>query len=372
MPNLANFNAKSFLRDHWQKKPLLLGEVLPDFECPITPDELAGLSLEESVESRIIIEADDNDWQLKQGPFKESIFKSLEDKTWTLLVQAVDQIHPDIHALKALFDFIPSYRLDDIMISYAPIGGSVGPHFDQYDVFLLQASGQRQWQVGAHCTDETPHLSSDVKVLANFEPEATHLLNPGDILYLPPGVSHHGISQSDDCMTISIGFRAPSTEELLDAYCLEIISELSESDRYQDPDLACQLDNSHPAEISFSILDQLSKTLEEHKSSIKLMEAFGKLMTSQRYLIDEPLELHAGTTYEKRLDARLAYFQAENKLLVFANGERLSAPLEEKAFVQALCENDLLETQSLNKAQSELIQSLLNLSIYDHFEEEPE
>ncbi len=368
---LDNFDAQIFLRDHWQKKPLLLSEALPDYECPLSPEVLAGLSLETDIESRIIIDEGDNKWAVKNGPFTEKTFTHLKGQTWTLLVQAVDQWVDEIHELKALFDFIPSFRLDDIMVSFAPKGGSVGPHFDQYDVFLIQAEGQRLWQIGEHCDDNNPHLDSNVKILADFKAEESQLLNVGDILYIPPGVAHHGVSQSDDCMTISIGFRAPSHEEIIDSYLTEISDQLTESQRYQDPDLSKQLVSRHPAEITHNTLQALQSILKEHLNNpLKLIASFGKLMTEQRYEHDDYIEYEEGQTYVKRLDARLAYFKADNKLLIFANGRSFTAELDQEAFIQQTCDTDFLETLDLSDVENDISQALIACGIYEFANDE--
>ena len=148
-PILGEITADEFLAEYWQKKPLLIRNAIPNFIAPIEGDDLAGLSLEEEVESRLVI---GDDWQLEHGPFEESRFETLPDRNWTLLVQGVDLWIPEVADLLKSFDFLPAWRVDDIMVSYAEDGGNVGPHFDYYDVFLLQGSGQRHWQVGKLCS----------------------------------------------------------------------------------------------------------------------------------------------------------------------------------------------------------------------------
>ena len=212
---LGGISAREFLRDYWQKKPLLIRQAIPGFQSPISPDELAGLSLEEDVESRLVIEHGESPWELRRGPFTEHTYQQLPERDWTLLVQAVDQLVPDVAELIEHFRFLPNWRIDDVMISYAAPGGGVGPHFDNYDVFLLQAHGQRRWRIGQMCDSESPMLAhGDLRILADFQGTEEWVLEPGDMLYLPPRLAHFGTAE-DACMTYSVGFRAPSAAEVL-------------------------------------------------------------------------------------------------------------------------------------------------------------
>ena len=177
---LGDLSPEEFLRDYWQKKPLLIRNAIPDFEPPIDGNELAGLSLETEVESRLVV---GTEWQLENGPFTEQRFQTLPSSHWTLLVQAVDLWVPEVAALLREFAFLPPWRLDDIMVSYAQDGGSVGPHFDYYDVFLLQGAGQRRWQIGQACAASSPLLeNTDLKILSQFRPTDEWVLNCGDML----------------------------------------------------------------------------------------------------------------------------------------------------------------------------------------------
>ena len=167
---LGGITAREFLRDYWQKKPLLIRQAIPDFESPIDADELAGLALEEEVESRLVIEHGERPWELRRGPFAEDEFSKLPEREWTLLVQAVDQFVPEVSELLEHFRFLPSWRIDDVMISFAAPGGGVGPHFDNYDVFLLQGHGKRNWKIGQMCDSESPLLPhADLRILAGFQ-----------------------------------------------------------------------------------------------------------------------------------------------------------------------------------------------------------
>src|SRR5690606_33230205 len=177
LTHLGELPIEDFLRAYWQKKPLLIRNAFPNFESPIDGDELAGLALEEEVESRLILEHCKVPWELQHGPFDENIFSTLPESHWTLLVQAVDQWVPEVHELLNHFRFIPNWRLDDIMVSYAPDQGSVGPHFDYYDVFLLQGAGQRRWRTGQQCDVNSAHVEgTPLNVLKNFEQQNEWLL----------------------------------------------------------------------------------------------------------------------------------------------------------------------------------------------------
>ena len=231
--------ADVFLRDYWQKRPLLIRNAFPGFETPVSPEDLAGLACEERALSRIVIHDRARDaWTLRTGPFAEDEFPGMPHQDWTLLVQDVDKWDPDVRALLDYFDFLPRWRLDDIMISFAAPGGSVGAHIDQYDVFLLQAHGHRRWQI-----DDSPNPPTEfrddvaLKLLRTFNPTHDWVLGPGDMLYLPPGVPHHGVAE-DACLTFSVGMRAPSAAELLGDFVDTLLAEADEDLRYRDDDLA--------------------------------------------------------------------------------------------------------------------------------------
>ena len=219
MTHLGDISIEQFLAEYWQKKPVLIRNAFPGFESPVDPDEIAGLALEEDIESRIIVEdGEEHKWQLLNGPFEESIFSELPKEKWTLLVQGVDQWVPEIADIISLFNFIPSWRRDDLMVSFAPKGGSVGPHYDNYDVFLIQATGQRKWQVGPKYNHESSTVEdTPLRILSDMKVEEEWTVNPGDVLYIPPLYGHNGVAEND-CMTFSVGFRAPSEADILRSY----------------------------------------------------------------------------------------------------------------------------------------------------------
>ncbi len=228
-----------FLRDYWQKRPLLIRGAFADFANPVAPDDLAGLACEELALSRIAVHDPRRDrWTLRTGPFAEGDFTKLPKSHWTLLVQDVDKWDADVAALLDHFRFLPSWRIDDVMISYAEDGGSVGAHIDQYDVFLLQGLGRRRWQIDARPGAPTAFRDdAELKLLRHFSPSHDWLVEPGDLLYLPPGVPHHGVALGP-CMTYSVGMRAPSQAELLGDLVDTLTEHLPETARLSDPDLA--------------------------------------------------------------------------------------------------------------------------------------
>ena len=203
---LGQRSPASFMKQYWQRKPLLIRNAIPDFKPPVSFTDLKNLAKQDNVESRLIWQ-ENNTWNMENGPF--SRFPKITEPDWTLLVQSMDLHHDALAQLMQQFRFIPDARLDDVMISFAAMGGGVGPHFDSYDVFLLQAQGQRKWRISQQ-KDLSLVPDLPCKILQNFEAEEEFVLNPGDMLYLPPHVAHDGISLSDKCMTISIGFKTPS------------------------------------------------------------------------------------------------------------------------------------------------------------------
>ena len=239
MIHFQHITLQTFLSEYWQKKPLLIRQALPYFINPLSPDELAGLSLEEDVESRIVFETPNviPYWHLKHGPFLEIDFNSLPQSHWTLLVQGVDKLIPKVYELLSHFDFIPQWRVDDVMISYAALNGSVGPHYDQYDVFLYQAKGRREWSITTKgCTADNCINNIELRIMKVFEVEEHYILEEGDMLYLPPHVGHYGISRSEECMTYSFGYRSYQGQEIWDSIGDYISEKNVFKELYQDPD----------------------------------------------------------------------------------------------------------------------------------------
>jgi len=236
---LGDRSPTAFLDTYWQTQPLFVRDALPDFRSPLSPQELAGLACEDGVESRLVLEEGGaHPWELRHGPFASDDFLDLPESHWTLLVQEVDRLIPEVGALLDHFRFLPDWRLDDVMVSYAPTHGTVGPHVDNYDVFLLQGAGHRRWQIGTEpVEDEEIVPDLDVRILADFEPDEEFVAGPGDLLYLPPRVAHHGVATDDACMTYSVGFRAPRHQDLVANFLQHAVDTLDPDARYSDPDL---------------------------------------------------------------------------------------------------------------------------------------
>ena len=352
---LGGLTAREFLRDYWQKKPLLVRQAIPDFESPISPDELAGLALEEEVESRLVIEHGERPWELQRGPFNEYTFQDLPERDWTLLVQAVDQFVPEVAELLEEFKFLPKWRIDDLMISFAAPGGGVGPHFDNYDVFLLQAHGHRRWQIGQMCDADSPLLPhADLKILAQFEPTDEWVLAPGDMLYLPPCLAHCGTAE-DDCMTYSVGFRAPSAAEVLTHFTDFLGQFLPDEERYSDADIQPSED---PNQIQRDALDRLKALLNEHMSDERLlMTWFGQFMTEPKYPelvagieIEEDDFLGAledGAILIRNPSARMAWSEVGEDLVLFASGQSRLVSARLRELLKLICSADALHVENL-------------------------
>ncbi|WFM70240.1 cupin domain-containing protein [Halomonas sp. CKK8] len=342
LPMLGGLTAAEFLRDIWQQKPLLIRGAFPDFQCPLDPNELAGLACEEGVEARLVEEHGvQGPWQVHHGPFDEATFARLPERDWTLLVQAVDHYVPEVAELLEAFDFLPRWRLDDIMISYAPPGGSVGPHVDQYDVFLLQGSGQRRWQLGGQVDDDAPILDGiDLRILERFEvaPGDDWVLEPGDMLYLPPAWAHHGVSQSDDCLTLSVGFRAPSADEAITSFADYLGEQLPASRRYADAGMVPPQD---PTELDDAAVARMRRLiLETLDDPAQLAQWFGRVMTQPKYVdqlvpTETPTEVEAlvaalqeGEELVRSPGSRFAWRALDDdRATLFADGDGLNCAL---------------------------------------------
>ncbi len=345
---LHDFDIDVFLRDHWQKKPLLIKNAWPSWDNPITPDELAGLACEPQIESRLIAETDGT-WNVENGPLPETRFGELGPKDWTLLVQATDHYVPEVAALIEPFRFIPNWRIDDVMVSYAADGGGVGPHYDQYDVFLIQGLGKRRWQVGQICNADTPMLpGGDLRQLAEFEPTDEWILEPGDILYVPPRIPHNGTAIGNDCMTYSVGFRAPSRAELIADYCDDLLEHLDSDDRYGDPDLQPQ---SNPGEISAQAIDRLHAILTEKMNDREYFARwFGQYNSTRKYPdMDwapekqlQPGEVHSmlanGTPLLRNPASRFSFIRHDgNSVSLFADGDCYTCTDEAGYLAEQIC-----------------------------------
>ncbi len=255
-----------FMRDAWQRKPLLIRNAFPGFEPPVTRDALFGLARGEDVEARLVTRRAGR-WSLAHGPFDR--LPSTRRREWTLLVQGVDLLHDDARALMSRFRFVPDARLDDLMMSYATDGGGVGPHVDSYDVFLLQARGRRRWRISRQ--RDLAHIPGvPLKLLADFRAEDEWVLEPGDLLYLPPGVAHDGVAVGE-CLTYSIGFRAPTYQELLEPWLADFADAASLPGRYADPGLAA---SRRPAALPPAMVRRVHGALMRKRPGARDTERF--------------------------------------------------------------------------------------------------
>lgn len=332
---LGRLNPKQFLRDYWQKKPLFIPQALPGFHSPLSPAELAGLACEEGVEARIVVHKGGNRWEVRYGPFAPGDFRSLPDTRWTVLVQGVERYHAGISALLSCFNFIPKWRIDDVMISYAAPGGGVGPHYDSYDVFLLQGYGRRRWQINTGAVSDQ-HLipGLDLRILKKFRAQQQWLMEPGDLLYLPPGIAHHG-SALEPCMTLSIGLLAPTRSELVTGFMDEVIARTPCDARFADANRKPQ---RYAGEISAGDYRRLTRMMRAALSGDEqLRQWLGKYLTRGH---DDPRrsggrklsfrEFHekfrARKIIYRRYAARTAFIRNNRGLLLFINGECVPLP----------------------------------------------
>lgn len=344
----GGLSAEVFLRDYWQKKPLVIRQAFPGFASPVSADELAGLACEDAVESRIVIEDDNGKpWQLHNGPFPPERFEQLPESHWTLLVQGLDHWVPEAADLLEAFRFVPNWRLDDIMASYAPVGGSVGPHFDQYDVFLLQAEGHRCWQFGGQCDETSPRVEgTPLRILKGWQGEETVTLAPGDMLYLPPGIGHHGVAE-DDCITLSIGFRTPSVDDVLTGFTDFLCSQPAAAVHVTDSDLRCP---ENPGAIAPDIIGKLEDiVLNQLKDQRQLALWFGQFSTAPKNVgtivpPDQPLtsdqliaEIDEGAVLRWNEGSRFAYYEFEGETALFVDGERYILRGDARSLAPELC-----------------------------------
>jgi 50S ribosomal protein L16 3-hydroxylase len=320
-----------FLKRYWQKRPLLMRGAFPKFRDPVTRDELAGLSCESDVESRLVMERGGaKPWQVTPGPQQAARLRRLPRSHWTLLVQNVDRFVPGVAALLAPFRFIPDWRVDDVMVSFAPKGGGVGPHVDSYDVFLLQGQGRRRWRIARRGPrDLRPGL--DLRILRHFHAEDEWILNPGDLLYLPPGVAHEGVAL-EECLTYSIGLRAPSLLELLAATQQRLAQEGGAAELYRDPRLApARL----PGEVSRAAVRRMRRLLEgglRRLGEADFDALVGELLTDPKGAIVSAGRRVSASTLKARLkkgsvlvrspESRLVFLRRGGATDLFADGRR--------------------------------------------------
>jgi 50S ribosomal protein L16 3-hydroxylase len=351
----GNISVEEFLHDYWQKKPLLVRQAFPGISSPLNPEELAGLACEDNVNARLVLEHHaDGPWFLQHGPFDDDDFAALPETHWTLLVTDIEKHLPAASALIEPFRFIPDWRIDDLMISYAADGGSVGPHTDAYDVFLIQTEGKRRWQISEQF-DHTHIDGPELRILARFNAEQEWVLEPGDMLYLPPNIAHHGIAVGE-CMTCSIGFRAPSYRDMLGEYAETIAAGIDAELRYADPDLRLQ---TSPGEISpqslTTIQSELTRRLVVDDRSFRRW--FGEFSSENRAGLYPPapaLQLREIENLRQLLlvhrfiirasCSRFAFVREHDIAMLFVDGECFETGI---AFAECVCQSYTITSEAL-------------------------
>jgi 50S ribosomal protein L16 3-hydroxylase len=346
LPLLGGLSPTQFMRRHWQKKPLLVRGAMPGMLPLLTRSQLFGLAERDEVESRLVAQ-EGAGWRFRRGPFPRKSLPPLTRPGWTLLVQGLDLHDDNAHELLQRFRFVPQARLDDLMVSYATDGGGVGPHFDSYDVFLLQVQGRRRWRIGRQ-KDLTLRDDVPLKILANFEPQEEYLLEPGDMLYLPPGYAHDGVAQGE-CQTYSIGFRSPARGEL----ARELLQRLAEDAAdvageglYRDPaQEATAAAGAVPARLAEFAREAVQTAL---KDPLSMERTLGEALTEPKANVwfeagEVPRALRA-----VQLDRRTRMMYDARH--VFINGESYRASGRDAALMRALADRRALGERELTRA----------------------
>lgn len=380
--SINGMSVSDFLANYWQKQPLLIKGGFTDFEDPIEPEELAGLAMEESIESRLITNHDDT-WEAHHGPFED--FSLLTETNSTLLVQAVDHWHPAAAQLVEPFRFIPNWRIDDLMISYSTPKGGVGPHLDQYDVFIIQGMGKRHWRVGLPnpTLKEFAQNKSLLQVEA-FDAVIDAVLEPGDILYIPPGHPHEGYAV-ENALNYSVGFRAPNQRDLLSSFADHVIDNELGKRRYSDPAL---VERDSIGLVSTDEVNNIrALILETINDNASFQDWLGKTLSTPKhemdlYQLDEPYSsdeiadmLDDGIELERAGGVRAIYqVTSENLVLLSVNGENFHFTADNLENIRILCDQTVLNSDQFEKTQHwldfvQLLTNLINEGIF-YFPEE--
>ncbi|HEX2882521.1 MAG TPA: cupin domain-containing protein [Polyangiaceae bacterium] len=342
---LGQLDTQQFLAQHWQKRPLLLRGAFADFACPVDKAALLALAGSPQVESRLVLERSRPAFRVEHGPFTKERWRKLPKTHWTVLVQDVDKHLSPVADLLEAFSFLPRWRIDDIMISYAARQGGVGPHYDNYDVFLLQGLGKRRWRLGPK--PKAPQLlpGTELRVLENFSPTEEIVVEPGDLLYLPPHVAHHGIAETE-CITLSVGFRAPSQRELMFSWVEELLQRSADSQRYRDPDLRRVF---HSGEIDKQAIAHLQALLRPalQLDATHFARWFGRHVTEPKpQLAKQRLPTTGPRTspiLKRALGSRWAFLSTSRHLSLFVDGVEWQLPRRLKPLVAALCDQSRVD-----------------------------
>ena len=346
---LGDIAVDCFLHDYWQKKPLLIRNAFPNFKNPVSLKQLINLAHDAEVESRLVSQKN-NHWKLRRGPFTANDFRNLPKTHWTLLVQGLNQQLQQAQDLLLEFNFLPYSRLDDVMASFATIGGGVGPHFDSYDVFLLQGLGKRRWEISKQ-KDKTLLPNTPLKLLRNFAAEQKWVLTPGDMLYLPPGYAHHGVAL-EDCVTYSIGFRAPTYQELATEFLNYLQDQITLVGIYKDGRLKQQ---KHPAQISVATVFQIEKILGQVRwNKSKVQDFLGIFLTEPKpaTFFKPPVKVLAKTLFFNKANTMGIRLALKSKMLFskgmfYINGERSVFSKRAQATLKLLADKRCID--SINK-----------------------
>jgi 50S ribosomal protein L16 3-hydroxylase len=347
---LGGLSAAQFMRRHWQKKPLCVRQAIAGVAPPLARPALFALAARDDVESRLVERDARGQWRLRTGPLPRRALPALAQPGWTLLVQGVDLHVQAAHDLLAQFRFIPDARLDDLMLSYASDGGGVGPHIDSYDVFLLQVQGRRRWQIGR---TRRPRLRDGVplKMLAQFEAQQQWLLEPGDLLYLPPGWAHDGVAVGGDCMTASIGFRAPRADELAQALLARLADAAQASDaadrapRYRDPaQPATVRPGALPAPLLRFAREALTRALAE---PLAVQRTLGEWLTEPKPQVWFDAGRGAGQNIDRGVVLDRRTRMAYDARFIFINGESLLADGRDARLLRVLADRRQLDADAV-------------------------
>lgn len=367
---LGGITAEQFLTEYWQKKPLLVRNALPEIKNLLEPTDVMELALDENINARLIKQKDKdpNHWSVKSSPLMKADFQKMP-KLWTLLIQAIDHYSFDLAELWKKFPFIPQWRRDDIMVSYASKGGSVGKHFDFYDVFLVQGHGHRRWQLGQMCDADSEIVAGQpLKLLPEIQIHFDEILAPGDLLYVPPGLAHYGVAE-DDCLTYSFGFRMPNVAEMMDR-----VSDKFAVDQLLKNPLTDILREKMTSvgQISQSELEYLkTKLLAQLQNPTVLEDALMSLMSESKYPENIPeAEAIGSGDLEQALDqgyslmlepaSRLLYTEVESKLLFWANGEGICISDDFAPLLKQLADGNLILLDE-KLARPEMLEDIVNL-----------
>jgi 50S ribosomal protein L16 3-hydroxylase len=367
---LGGISAEQFLAEYWQKKPLLVRNAIPEIADILEPNDIMELALDENVNARLIKQKDKdpNQWSVKSSPLIKADFQKMP-KLWSVLIQAVDHYSFDLAALWKKFPFIPQWRRDDIMVSYAPQGGSVGQHFDFYDVFLVQGYGHRRWQLGQMCNADTEFVAGQpLRLLPEMDINFDEVLAPGDLLYVPPGLAHYGVAE-DDCLTYSFGFRMPNVTDMMD----RVSDKFSENSALKNPLLDIIRDQqSAIGQVTGNELEYLKTKLFEHLQNSNILEdAIMSLMSEPKYLDNIPEAEEIGTGdleavleqgYQLLMEpaSRLLYTEQDGQLLFWANGEAVCISEASASHLKRLADGELIVLDE-NLADNDILEDIAHL-----------